>query len=185
MKNAVVFLGDGFEESEGIVTIDLLRRAEINVITASVMGRKDVLSQEKITVMADALIEDVDFAEADIVILPGGWDGMMNLKANETVKQQCLAFAKEKYVAAICAAPIVLDSLGILEGKQITCYPSCGEMIENAGCITDSQTEVDGRVITGQAPGAAMAFGLKIIEVLLGKEKAEEVAAGFVYKKEL
>lgn len=180
MKTAIVFLADGMEECEALITVDLLRRAKINVITASIMKRLDVTSSHKITVKADALAEDVDYEAADIVILPGGMPGITNLGANEIVQEQCRKFAADKMVAAICAAPTVLAGLGILEGKKATCYPGC-EVNMKGAIMTDMQAVVDGNIITGRSVGAAIPFALSIISKMLGDEAAWKTAEEIVY----
>ena len=121
MSKAVVFFADGTEECEALLVIDLLRRAKVEVTVASAMGRKELVSSHKIHLTADALAEDVDYSDVDLVVLPGGIPGTPNLAANKTVTETCKAFAAAgKKVAAICAAPSVLASLGLLEGKNAT-----------------------------------------------------------------
>ena len=115
MSKAVVFFADGTEECEALLVIDLLRRAKVEVTVASAMGRKELVSSHKIHLTADALAEDVDYSDVDLVVLPGGIPGTPNLAANKTVTETCKAFAAAgKKVAAICAAPSVLASLGLL-----------------------------------------------------------------------
>lgn len=119
MSKAVVFFADGTEECEALLVVDLLRRAKVEVIVASAMGRKELVSSHKIHLTADALAEEVDYSHVDLVVLPGGIPGTPNLAANKTVTDTCAAFAKAgKKVAAICAAPSILASLGLLEGKM-------------------------------------------------------------------
>ena len=115
MSKAVVFFADGTEECEALLVIDLLRRAKVEVTVASAMGRKELVSSHKIHLTADALAEDVDYSDVDLVVLPGGIPGTPNLAANKTVTETCKAFAAAgKKVAAICAAPSVLAALGLL-----------------------------------------------------------------------
>ena len=119
MSKAVVFFADGTEECEALLVIDQLRRAKVEVTVASAMGRKELVSSHKIHLTADALAEDVDYSDVDLVVLPGGIPGTPNLAANKTVTETCKAFAAAgKKVAAICAAPSVLASLGLLEGQK-------------------------------------------------------------------
>ena len=128
MSKAVVFFADGTEECEALLVVDLLRRAKVEVTVASAMGRKELVSSHKIHLTADALAEDVDYSDVDLVVLPGGIPGTPNLAANKTVTETCKAFAAAgKKVAAICAAPSVLASLGLLEGK--TPRPTPGSRI--------------------------------------------------------
>ena len=182
MKTAVVFFADGFEECEGLLVVDLLRRAKINVITASVMGRKEILSSHRISLQADALAEEVDFSLADMVILPGGIPGTNHLAASETVKAQCLAFAEKKKLSAICAAPSVLAALGLLKGKEATCYPSFEEKMAGA-VMSGKDVSVAGNIITGRALGAAIPFALELIRQLEGEETAQHVADTICYNK--
>ncbi len=119
MSKAVLFFADGTEECEALLVVDLLRRAKVDVTVASASGSREILSSHKIRITADALAEEVDYSDVDLVVLPGGIPGTPNLAANKTVTDTCTAFAKSgKKVAAICAAPSVLASLGLLEGKK-------------------------------------------------------------------
>lgn len=172
MKTAIVFLADGFEECEGLLVVDLLRRAEVNVITASIMGRPEIKSSHGITLQTDALANDVDFSSADMVILPGGLPGTTYLGENDIVKEQCVAFARDKYVAAICAAPSVLAYLGLLEGKPATCHPAFEGKMAGA-IVTKEPVVLADNIITGQGLGAGIPFALKLVETLVDgiKEK--------------
>ena len=181
MKTAVVFLADGFEECEGLLVVDLLRRAGIHVITASVMGRKEILSSHQVTLLADACAEEVDFRNADVVVLPGGMPGTTHLGENSIVRKQCTAFAADKYVAAICAAPSVLAGLGLLVGKHATCHPAVEEKLSGA-IVPGEPVTVDGNIITGQGLGAGIPFALKLVEILTGKETADRIAAAICAK---
>ena len=183
-KTAVVFMADGMEMCECLLTVDILRRAGINVITASVMDRREVTSSHKVMMFSDVMAEDVDFSEADIIILPGGRVGSANLAACSIVTEQCKAFARDKsrFVAAICAAPYILEDLGILEGKKATCHPDFENRIVR-GCLTHESVAVDGNIITGQGLGATMDFALCITEILCGRDKADSIAASICYKK--
>ena len=181
MKTAVVFLADGMEECEGLLVVDLLRRAGINVITASVMGRTQIISSHKVKIEADALAEAVDYSAADMVVLPGGMPGTINLSESGIVREQCLSFAKDKLVAAICAAPSVLAGLGLLEGKEATSYPSFEDKLAGAK-VSGKPVSVAGNIITVQALGAAIPFALELIAVLADRETAGKVAASICFK---
>ena len=180
MNKVIVFLADGFEDCEALVTVDLLRRAGIDVTTASIMENRKVISSHNVIVMADIMAEDADFAGADMIILPGGGLGTQNLKNSSLVKDQCLDFAKEKKVAAICAAPTVMGELGLLEGRRVTCYPGCEPGLKGAE-TTGGKVAVDGNIITGQAAGAAYEFALEIIAALIGRDAADKVKAQIVF----
>ena len=182
MKKTVVFLADGFEECEALVTVDLLRRAGTEVITASVMGRRQITAGHQVVVTADAMAEDVDFTDVDMIVLPGGGLGTKNLTESPLVAEQCMAFAKEKLIGAICAAPGVLGGLGLLEGKRATCYPGCEERMKGA-CATGENATVDGNIITGRAAGCAYDFALELIRALEGDAKAAQIAQEIVYNR--
>lgn len=181
MKTAVVFLADGFKECEGLLVVDILRRAEVNVITASTMKRTKIKSSHGISLQADAQAEDVDFNSADMIVLPGGLPGTTYLGENQIVREQCLAFAKDKFVAAICAAPSVLASLGLLEGKPATCHPAFEGKMAGA-IITKESVSVAGNIITGQGLGAGIPFALKLVETLVDRETADKIATAISYK---
>jgi len=125
MSKVCVFLANGLEECEGLITVDLLRRAGVDVTTASIHETKKILSSHRIKLKADALADELDMEVFDMIVLPGGLVGTNNLKESETVAKVCREFAarEDKMVAAICAAPSVLGELGLLEGRRATCYP--------------------------------------------------------------
>ena len=175
MKTTVVFLADGFEECEGLLVVDLMRRANLNVITASVTGKLDIVSSHNVQLKADALAEDINYDEVDLVVLPGGIPGTYNLAANETVIAQCKAFAKDKLLAAICAAPSVLANLGLLEGKRATVAPSFEDKMAGA-VLTHGSIAVDGNIITGQGLGATIPFALELVSQLTDKETSVALA---------
>ena len=181
MSQAIVFLADGFEECEGLLVVDLLRRAGVEVITASIMGRKEIVSSHHITILADTLAENVDYGKADMLILPGGMPGTAYLGEHDIVKSQCLSFAKNRYVAAICAAPSILAGLGMLEGKDATCHTAFEGKMAGAN-VTGKSVAVSGNIITGQALGAAIPFALELIKVLVDNETAAKVAEAICYR---
>jgi 4-methyl-5(b-hydroxyethyl)-thiazole monophosphate biosynthesis len=183
-KTAVVFMADGMEMCECLLTVDILRRAGVNVITASVMGHKKILTSHQVMVYADQIAEDVDFSSADLVVLPGGRVGTENLGKCSIVTEQCKAFAAEsgKYVAAICAAPSVLSAIGLLDGKSATCHPDFEGKITSLAKLTRESVTVDGNIITGQALGATTEFALCLAEILAGREKAEGIAKAICWK---
>lgn len=180
-KKVIVFLADGFEEIEALTIVDLLRRAQIDVITASVMERRGVSGAHDVIVRADMMAQDVDYDSADMVVLPGGGVGTENLKNSRIVQEQCRAFAATKQVAAICAAPTVLAGLGLLEGRKATCYPGMEGGMQGA-LMKEAPAVTDGNIITGRAPGAAIPFALELIRYLSGEEKMLEVKAGIVWE---
>lgn len=176
MKKVIVFMADGTEECECLITVDLLKRAGISVLTASVMGRNMVTSSHGIRIEADCLAEDVDYNSYDAVVMPGGLPGADHLRENAIVRDACVSFAGAgKAVAAICAAPRNLAAFGLLDGKKATVYPGFEKDMRGA-VVTNTAVAVDGNIITGRALGAAMPFALEIIKFLLGNEAAEQVA---------
>ena len=180
MKTAYVFFADGFEEVEALTSVDVLRRAGANALMVSVNGEKTVKGAHGISLCCDASIHEVDFAKADLLLLPGGMPGASNLAASETLNGQLQAFAAEgKLLAAICAAPRVLGKCGLLHGKKATCYPGFESYLEGAE-VTGAMVQQDGNIVTGKGPAAALEFALKVAENLVGKAKADEVAAGML-----
>ena len=176
MKKVCVLLADGFEEIEGLTVVDLLRRAKIYVDTISIMDDYIVHGAHGINVQTEDLFDEVDFDEFDMVVLPGGMPGTLNLKNHDGVRYVVKQYAKEgRYVGAICAAPTILKSLGVLEGRRATCYPSVEDEMEDV-VLTETAVVVDENIITSQGVGTAIDFGLKLIEILDGEEKAKEIA---------
>lgn len=175
-----VFLADGFEEIEAIATIDLLRRAGVEVCTVSVSEREYVNGAHGITVKADSLFSAKDFADAEMLVLPGGMPGTKNLGEHVGLCALLKQFnAAGKYLAAICAAPSVLGQLGLLEGKQATCYPGFESALGDSfigGVLVESKN-----IITAKGPGVAADFALTIISVLKGEDAALEVADAAIF----
>jgi len=182
MKKVFLFLATGFEETEAVATIDILLRGGIEVISVSITQDYLVEGAHGISVKADKLFEEVNFNEGIMLVLPGGMPGASNLNAHENLKKYILEYVeKGKYVAAICAAPLVFGGLGILESKKATCYPSFESTLKGAIVSEDSVVQ-DGKIITGKGPGFVFDFGLKIVAELQGQVKADEVAKGLLLK---
>jgi 4-methyl-5(b-hydroxyethyl)-thiazole monophosphate biosynthesis len=184
MSKAVLFFADGTEECEALLVADLLRRARVEVIIASAMGRRALVSSHGIHLNADALAEDVDYSDVDMVILPGGIPGVPNLKADATVRRVCRDFAAEgKVVAAICAAPTALAAFGVLNGKKATVYPGMDADLTAAGAsYTGLPLTIDGSIVTGEALGAAIPFALALARILAGADAANRVKSAIVYQ---
>ena len=163
--DVVVFLADGFEECEALIVVDILRRAGIKVLMASLMPSLDVKSSRNILIHADCFAKNVNFDLAKMIVLPGGRSGTEKLQSSDIVKEQCISFAKEKYVAAICAAPSVLASLGLLDGKKATVHPDYEGQMKNA-VVTHASVTTDGNIITGQGLGATFEFAFELVKVL-------------------
>ena len=178
--DVVVILADGFEECEGLLAVDLLRRAGLKVIMASIMGRRDVKSSREVLVQADCLAENVKFDKAKMIVLPGGRTGTENLGKSEIVKEQCKAFSKDKYLAAVCAAPAVPASLGLLDGRKATVHPDFVNSMGNAK-VLDESVVVDGNIITGQGLGATIPFALECVKTLVSTEEAERIRKAICY----
>jgi protein deglycase len=176
MKKAVVCLAEGFEEIEAVGTIDILRRAGIETVVVSVSGSLSVSGAHQLSVKADELVENTDFSGVDMIVLPGGMPGAQHLKEHKLLREKLAAFDQGgKWLGAICAAPMVLGDLGILEHRKATCYPGFENQLKHAIVKPDAVVE-DQHVVTGKGPGFVFDFALKLVEKLSGKEKAGAVA---------
>lgn len=184
MSQAVIFFAPGLEECEGLLCVDILRRAGVEVTIAAVGGGTVITSARGIRVVADALAEEVDYTAFDAVILPGGLPGVDNLKADATVRRVCQEFAAAgKVVAAICAAPTALAAFGVLRGKKATVYPGMEDALTAAGAEpTGLPITLDGPIVTGEALGAAIPFALALARLLAGPDAADRVRKGIVYQ---
>ena len=182
MSKAVIFFAPGLEECEGLLCVDILRRAGVEVTIAAVGGEKIVKSARQISVVADALAEELDYTVFDACILPGGIPGVPNLKADATVRRVCWDFAAEgKVVAAICAAPSVLAQYGLLAGRRATCYPGFENRCTGAHMV-DADVVTDGPITTGRALGAAIPFALELVRLLTDEQTAARTAEEIVYR---
>ena len=170
-----VYLADGFEEIEAVGVIDILRRAGIAVETVSVTGSREVQGAHAITVLADCLFDASTVNGVDMLLLPGG-PGVKALDAHMGLKDRLTAFAKAgQWLAAICAAPLVLGKLGLLQGKKAVCYPGHEQFLQGAHVDLTAQTILDGKVITSKGPGTVFHFALMVVEALKGREAAQEL----------
>ena len=177
-----MLLGTGFEETEAIAPLDLLRRANVDILTVGING-KVVYGSHKIGVEADIELGEVDLTNLEMVILPGGLGGVASIRASkEAMDIVRFAYENDKFTAAICAGPTVLADLGITDGKNATCYPGCETGMGNANMQEYAASVIDGKVITGTSAGCAVPFGLSLIEVLKGKEEAERIAKQIVIR---
>lgn len=176
-----MFLGTGFEETEAITPLDLLRRAGIEVKTVGLNG-PIITGSHGIGVVADMEIADLNISDAEMVILPGGLGGVASIRGCEGAMAAIRsAWEQGKFTAAICAGPTVLADLGITDGKNATCYPGCESGMGNARMITEAAVR-DGQLITGTSAGCAIPFGLKLIEALKGTEEARRIADQIVIR---
>lgn len=181
MKKAVMLFATGYEEVEALMTVDLLKRGEVEVTLVSVSGEMKVRGSHGIEVTMDEVMKKANFKEADAIIIPGGMPGTLNLTESEDVCEALKnAHCDGKIVAAICAAPSVLGKCGILKGKKATCYPGFEEQLDGAEFV-DRMVVADGNVVTSRGLGTSMEFGLKLVEMLVSEEKASEVRNQIVF----
>ncbi len=177
-----LLLGTGFEETEAITPLDLMRRAGIPVLTVGVNG-KTVYGGHGIGVEADITLEQMDLTDLEMIVLPGGLGGVASVRASQSA-MEALRFAYEngKFVAAICAGPTVLADLHITDGVQATCYPGCEADMGTAEMIPGAASVRSGKIITGTSAGCAVKFGLELVAALKGESAAREVAEQIVIR---
>ena len=177
MKTAAIFLIDGFEETEALTTVDILRRGGVVVTTVSLMAGQEVTSKNKIPVRADEMFDSVKGHNFDMIILPGG---TLEIKNHDGLQELIKKYnAEGKLIAAICAAPAALGRAGILHGKTAVCYPGLEQHLAGAKIGTHI-VETDGNITTAKGPAVTPFFALKLLEILEGKAMSEEVAEGFL-----
>ena len=184
MAKVYVFLANGFEDVEALIPVDVLRRGGVEVVTVSTTGEGQVVeSSHKVQFIADAMIEDCNFSDADLLLLPGGMPGASNLYQHQGVREAVLRqYEAGKRIAAICAAPgVVLGQLGVLKGKRATCYPGFEQLLEGATYTADLCT-VDGPVTTGEGPAAAFPFAYELLSQLVDQQTADQIAEGMRFK---
>lgn len=176
MKKAAVLMDNGFEELEAMGSIALLRRAGMDLDLVSAANTDEVTGRFGVTYSPAVPMKDYDFSDVDVLIIPGG-PHYAKLEANEDVKKLIRQFNddSEKYIAAICAAPTILGRMGLLEGRDYTCFTSMND--DFGGTYKDQKTVQDGNLITGRSADAAIDFAYAIMEALLGDKKTEEVKA--------
>jgi len=174
-----LFLANGFEEIEALAPLDLLRRAGVQVTTVGIGGDM-IIGAHGIAVQAD--MPEVMFRDAkpEMIILPGGMPGSKNLDESRTVDSALrAASANGAYLAAICAAPMVLGKRGYLEGKRAICFPGFEEFLSGAE-IASERVVRDGKVITAAGMGVAVEFGLALVAALCGQERADSLRAAIL-----
>ncbi len=181
MSKIYMFLANGFETVEALAVADILRRVKDEVVIVGVGDKREIESAQKITVTADVLVQKDDFNDGDVVFLPGGMPGTLNLENNpiviETVKRQ---YESGKIVAAICAAPSILGHLNMLNGRKATCFPGFEKDLYGAE-YTGEKVVVDANVVTSKGMGTAVALGLKLVELLHGREASEQLGRQIQY----
>ena len=174
----VIFLADGFEEVEALAPLDLLRRANCEVSTVAIGKKTEVTGSHGITVVADMTAASLNLSEVEGVILPGGMPGARHLEESPVVKEAVLScVAGQKLVGAICAAPYVLGTWGVLQGKCAVCYPGYEDKLTGA-VIEKGSVCVDKNIVTAKGAGVAVDFGLALVEKICGKETSEKIRKG-------
>lgn len=185
MYQSYIFLAQGFEETEALTVVDVLRRASVEIATVSVTRDKAVTGAHGITVLADKTFGEADLANAQWLICPGGMPGSTNLHEFAPLDEALKAHnSRGGFIAAICAAPaVVLAPAGVLKGKKATCYPGFEDALAEGGATaTFDRVVCCDNVITANGPATAMDFALAIVESTCGKEVASNVAAGLLRK---
>ncbi|MBQ3565948.1 MAG: DJ-1/PfpI family protein [Oscillospiraceae bacterium] len=176
-----VFLAEGFEEVEALTPVDMLRRCELDVITVGV-GGEAILGSHNIPVLANITDSQLVLDDnVDMIVLPGGMPGTLNLEKNPNV-QKAIDFCMEnnKFIGAICAAPSILGHKGILDGKKATCYTGFESQLGNA-VVSDEPVCTDGNIITSRGAGTAMQFSFELVRLLTSDERAEKLKKTVLY----
>ena len=180
MAKVLVPIAEGCEELEAVTIIDLLRRAGIEVITAG-LEAGPVKASRGVVLMPDTTLDEALSQEYDMVVLPGGGPGSDRLDADDRIRDLLVKMANsEKFTAAICAAPKVLNNAGLLKGKAATCYPGVLGNLDLPGLDTKQSVVQDGKVVTSRGPGTAIDFALTLIENLIDSKTRNDVEAGLV-----
>ncbi len=177
-----LLLENGFEMCEALAPVDILRRGGVDVATVGVSA-KTISSSHGVPVVADKVFSDISLSDMEMLIIPGGQPGVDNLWENDAVK----ALVREVYdkgikISAICAAPIILARLGILDGRKSVCYPSCSPELVNADFRSGLGVANDGDIITGRAAGDAYDFAFEILTALRGADEAEKIKGAICYE---
>lgn len=180
MKTIFLFLAQGFEEIEAINVIDVLRRGNVHVTTVSIEKTLFVTGSHDITVMADKLFDEIDFSKGDMLVLPGGMPGTKNLNSHDDLRKLIQHyFSQQKYIAAICAAPLILGQLGLLKNKEAVCYPGYEKELVGA-IVSDKRVVVSDNIIMAKGAGCAIEFALKLVEILQDKKTSIKVANAMI-----
>ena len=183
MTKVYEFIAEGSEEIEALTVIDVLRRAGIEAVTVSITGTREVSLSHGVAIVCDTTIEEADLSDADMLLLPGGLPGAYNLNEHAGVREALLRQdAEGKRYGAICAAPLVLGSLGLLKDKLATCYPGFEDQMVGAEYTADLYT-VYGNVITGCGPAATLPYSYAILEMLGYCNEADALREGMMYNK--
>ncbi|MDD3412916.1 MAG: DJ-1/PfpI family protein [Lachnospiraceae bacterium] len=185
MSRVYVFLANGFETIEALTVVDMLRRVNIDVYTVSIQESKMVKSSHRVLVESDFILDELDFKDADALILPGGLPGTENLRECEKLRLILQEHNKQgTIIGAICAAPSILGQLGILSGKKACCYPGYEKDLMGA-FISKNETETDGNIITSRGMGTSIAFSSAIIDKILSKDESKKLLDKIIYRQSL
>lgn len=181
MAQVYIFFANGSEEIEGLTVVDLLRRAGIEIESVSIEAQKELMGSHNIPIVTDKILSEIDFDQADMLVLPGGMPGTKNLLKQEDLAKQIRKFNQEgKMLAAICAAPTVLAAAGVLDGRQATCYPGFEDQLAAASYVEQSVV-CNQNIITSRGLGTAIEFSLAIVAHFKGKEEAKELSNKIIY----
>lgn len=181
MHRSYIFIAEGFEEIEALTVVDVMRRAGMDIKTVSITSDKEVAGSHGITVKTDLTFKEADFSDSEWLILPGGLPGATNLASDQALCD-LLKVHKGK-IAAICAAPgVVLAPLGLLDGREVTCYPGFdGECRKHGAIVRDVPVMALNNLITGNGPSAALRFALAIVANSLGESTAQQVGGAMLF----
>jgi protein deglycase len=179
MKKVVVVIAPGFEEIETITCVDILRRSGARLTMAGI--ENGIMEGSRgVNILADCSLDEVDPSEFDMIVLPGGQPGTTHLQNDpRVIRMVCAMNSSGKTIAAICAAPLVLQTAGILKGRRVTSHPSVRDQLNDVE-YSENRVEVDGHIVTSQSPGTAMEFAMKLIEILFGTDRVAIVNKGVI-----
>lgn len=181
MARVLIPIADGCEEIETVITTDVLRRAGWDVVLAGIRGDKPVTASRQVKLVPDARWEELDLLSFDALVLPGGGRGAEALCKHDGVQETLRIFnIEERWIGAICAAPLALHTAGVLKGRAFTCFPGVETEMRRPD-RSDEAVVVDRNLVTSQGPGTAFAFALKLIELLDSPAAAEKVRSGLIY----
>lgn len=179
-SRVALFMIDGFEETEALTTVDILRRGRVDVTTVSLGSGKMLTGRSNICVEADEMFGDMILQDFDMLLIPGGTIAYME---HDGLMRMVQKYGDEgKKLGAICAAPAVFGKLGILHGKRAVCYPGMEKWLAGASIVPDIVV-TDGNITTSKGPGTAVYFALRVLEILHGKDVADRVAEDFIVQK--
>lgn len=177
-----ILLGEGFEEIEAVAPCDVLRRGGVPVRFAAVGNQRAVSGSRGITLVADALVSELAPTKDDMLVIPGGMGGVRSIKSDKAAMDLIARAARDgAFLAAICAGPSVLAALGLTDGKRITCFPGCEDLMGAAICETGQATVTETGLITGRAAGSAIDFGLTLLAHIKGEDASKRTRTEIIY----